>query len=112
MQYISLPYVVRAAIDIIIIFIVFTVIIVFYCFAVFLYFLRVFYCIEILSCDDDDMTMSIIVFVVNGRFEIKEEDGTHTLLVKDLKLADAADFTCKIGDRETSAKLQVDEGIQ
>ena len=47
---------------------------------------------------------------VNDRFEIKEEDGKQTLIVKDLKLDDAADFTCKIGDRETSAKLQVDEG--
>jgi len=47
---------------------------------------------------------------VNGRFEITEEDGKQTLVVKELKLDDAADFTCKIGDRETSAKLLVDEG--
>jgi len=48
----------------------------------------------------------------DGRFEIKEEDGKQTLVIKDLKLDDAADFTCKIGDRETSAKLQVDEGLR
>jgi len=54
----------------------------------------------------------IVIFgVVNGRFEIKEEDGKQTLVIKDLKLDDPADFTCKIGDRETSAKLQVDEGM-
>lgn len=40
-----------------------------------------------------------------------EEDGKQTLVIKDLKLADAAEYTCKIGDRETSAKLQVDEGL-
>jgi len=48
--------------------------------------------------------------VVNRRYEIKEEDGKQTLVVKDLKLGDAGDFTCKIGDRETHANLQVDEG--
>jgi len=48
---------------------------------------------------------------VNYRFDITEEDGKQTLVIKDLKLDDAADFVCKIGDRETSAKLQVDEGI-
>jgi len=48
--------------------------------------------------------------MINGRFEITEEDGKQTLIVKDLKLDDAADFMCKIGDRETSAKLAVDEG--
>ena len=47
---------------------------------------------------------------MSGRFEITEEDGKQTLIVKDLKLDDAADFTCKIGDRKTSAKLTVDEG--
>lgn len=31
-----------------------------------------------------------------------------TLVVKDLKLDDGAEFMCKIGDRSTSAKLQVD----
>ena len=41
---------------------------------------------------------------------MKEEDGRQTLVIKGLKLADAGEFTCKIGDRETSAKLQVDEG--
>jgi len=51
-----------------------------------------------------------LFYSVTGRFEITEEDGKQTLIVKDLKLDDAADFVCKIGDRETSAKLQVDEG--
>jgi len=50
------------------------------------------------------------VWLLTGRYEITEEDGKQTLVIKDLKLDDAADFTCKIGDRETSAKLQVDEG--
>jgi len=48
--------------------------------------------------------------VITGRYEIKEEDGKQTLIIKDLKLADAADFMCKIGDRETHGSLQVDEG--
>lgn len=57
--------------------------------------------------------ITVAVFdVINGRFEITEEDGKQTLVAKDLKLDDAADFTCKIGDRETSAKLAVDEGKQ
>ena len=49
---------------------------------------------------------------MNGRYEVKEEDGKQTLLIKNLKLDDAGEFTCKIGDRETSAKLQVDEGLE
>ena len=39
-----------------------------------------------------------------------EEGGKQTLVIKGLKLDDAAEYTCKIGDRETSAKLQVEEG--
>jgi len=45
------------------------------------------------------------------RFEITEEDGRQTLNIKDLTLEDAGDYSCKIGDRETSAKLTVDEGM-
>lgn len=41
---------------------------------------------------------------------MKEEDGKQTLLIKDLKLGDAGEYSCHIGDRETTAKLQVDEG--
>jgi len=44
------------------------------------------------------------------RYEVSEEGGCQTLSIKDLTLADAGEFTCQIGDRETSAKLQVDEG--
>ena len=39
-----------------------------------------------------------------------DEDGRETLTIKDCALDDAGEFTCKIGDRETTAKLQVDEG--
>ena len=43
------------------------------------------------------------------KYEVKEEEGgLMKLIVKDLKLDDAAEFMCKIGDRSTSAKLQVD----
>jgi len=62
--------------------------------------------------NDDDNYYFVVVVCCECRFEIKEEDGKQTLIIKDLKLDDAADFVCKIGDRETSAKLQVDEGMQ
>lgn len=52
--------------------------------------------------------MTYTVFL--DRYEVKEEDGRQTLVIKDLKLTDAGDFSCRIGDRETSAKLQVEEG--
>jgi len=53
----------------------------------------------------------LLVFpAISNRFEFTEEDGKQTLTIKDLKLDDAAEYSCKIGDRETSAKLQVDEG--
>jgi len=32
------------------------------------------------------------------------------LIVKNLTLEDEAQYTCRIGDRETSCKLMVDEG--
>jgi len=59
-----------------------------------------------------DAPLSVGIVTDDGRFEITEEDGKQTLIIKDLKLDDAADFTCKIGDRETSAKLTIDEGKQ
>lgn len=46
-----------------------------------------------------------------NRYELTEEDGKQTLVVKDLKMSDTAEFSCKIGNRETSAKLQVEEGL-
>ena len=49
-------------------------------------------------------------FEIFPRFEIKDEDGYHVLLVKDLTLADEGEITCQIGRRETKAKLMVDEG--
>ncbi len=48
---------------------------------------------------------------LENRYEFIEENGKQTLVVKDLKLSDTAEISCKIGDRETSAKLQVEEGI-
>lgn len=54
--------------------------------------------------------MTIDDVTVLSRYEVKEEDGRQTLVIKDLKLSDAGDFSCHIGDRETSAKLQVEEG--
>ena len=50
------------------------------------------------------------MFYLN-RCEIKSEpDGTQSLAVKDLKLADQGQYECKIGDRSTAAKLTVEEG--
>jgi len=46
----------------------------------------------------------------SDKYEVTEENGKQTLIIKDLKLGDAGEFSCKIGDRETSAQLQVDEG--
>jgi len=50
------------------------------------------------------------ITVPSDKYEVTEEDGRQTLTIKDLKLDDAGDYSCKIGDRETSAKLTVDEG--
>jgi len=50
------------------------------------------------------------VRILLDRYEVKEEDGKQTLVIKDLKLGDAGEYMCRIGDRETAAKLQVDEG--
>ncbi|ESO03551.1 hypothetical protein HELRODRAFT_191869 [Helobdella robusta] len=44
----------------------------------------------------------------SDKFVITEEGGKATLTIKDLTLDDASEFSCKIGDRSTSAKLQVD----
>jgi hypothetical protein len=46
----------------------------------------------------------------NDDFEVKEENGLHSLVIKNCKLADEGEYTCKIGTRSTSAKLTVDEG--
>lgn len=48
---------------------------------------------------------------LTSRFEFTEEGGKQTLVIKDLKLDDAAEYSCKIGSRGTAAKLQVDEGL-
>ena len=41
----------------------------------------------------------------------QEADGTQTLQVKDLKLEDEGEYKCQIGDRATTCKLQVEEGM-
>ena len=44
-------------------------------------------------------------------YEVKTEaGGIQKLIVKNLTLEDEAQYTCRIGDRETSCKLMVDEG--
>lgn len=42
---------------------------------------------------------------------MKEEDGYQQLVIKNLKLSDEGLYTCQIGDRQTEAKLLVEEGI-
>lgn len=44
------------------------------------------------------------------RYEIVNDKPTHALIIKNLKTDDEAVYTCKIGDRETKAKLMVDIG--
>ena len=39
-----------------------------------------------------------------------ESDGRQVLEISDLKLDDAAEYKCQIGDRETVGKLTVEEG--
>ena len=48
--------------------------------------------------------------VPSDDFEVKEENGLQTLVIKKCKLSDEGEYTCKIGTRSTSAKLPVDEG--
>lgn len=48
--------------------------------------------------------------VPSDEFDVKEENGLQTLVIKKCKLADEGEYTCKIGHRSTSAKLTVDEG--
>lgn len=55
-------------------------------------------------------TRDLLLLFLDTRIIIKEEDGKPTLEVKDLTLEDEGDYTCKIGKRETAAKLLVDEG--
>ena len=38
------------------------------------------------------------------------ENGTEALEISDLELDDEAQYTCKIGDRESSAKMMVEKG--
>ena len=45
------------------------------------------------------------------RYEVKDDGkGGLTLVVHKLKLEDEGEYTCKIGQRETTCKLTVDEG--
>ena len=47
-----------------------------------------------------------------NRYEVKDDGkGGLTLVVHKLKLDDEGEYTCKIGRRETSCKLTVDEGL-
>lgn len=39
-----------------------------------------------------------------------DDEGVQALEISDLKLEDAAEYKCQIGDRETVAQLAVDEG--
>ena len=44
-------------------------------------------------------------------YDVKaDKDGVLKLIVKNLSLGDEAQYTCRIGDRETTCKLLVDEG--
>ena len=52
-----------------------------------------------------------MIFVFAYRYEILEEKGVQTLVVKDLKMDDEDKYTCKIGGRESTGKLMVDEGM-
>ena len=46
-----------------------------------------------------------------SRYEvITEKDGTLILKIKTLSLKDEAVYSCIIGERETTAKVLVDEG--
>ncbi len=47
----------------------------------------------------------------NDRFEVKTVDCEYKLIIKDAHLDDAAEYTAKIGDATTKAKLTVD-GMQ
>ena len=52
-----------------------------------------------------------LYFVFLRRFEMKSENGgIHKLKVKNIQLSDEAIIACVIGERETSAKILVDEG--
>lgn len=48
--------------------------------------------------------------VPSDEFDIKEENGVCSLVIKKCKLGDEGEYTCKIGTRSTSAKLTIDEG--
>ena len=44
------------------------------------------------------------------RIKFVTENGTEALEISDLELDDEAQYTCKIGDRESSAKMMVEKG--
>ncbi len=55
--------------------------------------------------------MSASTVSVSFRYEVKDDGkGNLSLHIHKLTLDDEAEYTCKIGRRETTCKLTVDEG--
>ncbi|XP_038047566.1 titin-like, partial [Patiria miniata] len=64
-----------------------------------------------------DKDTSDVVWLKNGKkieeddtkFEVQRKGRRHSLIVKDIGLEDAANYTCKVGRKESSASLIVEE---
>ena len=70
--------------------------------------------VAIFSCELNKPTASITwlrndeeLSPDDARFEIKKEGKKHTLIIKNITLEDAANFSFKVGDFTSEAKLEV-----
>jgi hypothetical protein len=45
---------------------------------------------------------------INARFEVMVDGCSHKLVINDAQLDDTAEFTVRIGDQESTAKLEVE----